>query len=240
MASSYENMGWRIRQDLLYRLRWNILTALDNIEIVTGPHNEESVIPFFGNSSANESIAQPPLSRVEVSIGDCWSKRDYDYGDEEDRYKPPAALFIENADGSPISVGQFVTQVHAYLNENMEEIKKVKGEIYGKDTKWDNGTIVRSVTYGQPYLPPDIGIFFSQVNAPAIDGLIRLSVDLFAEGQCWISDDDFWATQLRQARRCEQKPQREQPTIESDWSPVPDSEIPSPSSYIKGLKERWH
>ncbi|KAJ4371596.1 hypothetical protein N0V83_004816 [Neocucurbitaria cava] len=216
MTSRLDDMGGRIRQDLLYRLRWNLLAALDNIDITTGPQDEESVVPFFSDAAAEESIAQPPLSRVEVRIDDCLANRlEEMYFDEEDQSNPPADLTIENADGSPITVGQFVSQVHPYMNEHMEENKKVKGEIYGRAEKREDGTEVRVNIYGQPYLPPDIGFFFSRVWAVGHNDYVRLNVSSFAEGEIGTSVDDFWAIQLRQARMCEQKRYGEQATIES-------------------------
>ncbi|CAO2655985.1 Nn.00g047880.m01.CDS01 [Neocucurbitaria sp. VM-36] len=207
MVPKWKDMGDRIREDILFRLRWNVLATLDSIEIATRHHNEVVFVPFFGNPSAQESIAQPPLNRVEVNIGEFLNKRSLDYGEEEDRYKPPAALIIENVDGSPITVGHYVTQAHAYLNEHIEEIKKVKGELYGKVEKRDDGTTVRSITYGQPYLPPDTKIFFKR-------------------GEVNISSDEFWPIQLRQAHRHEKR-RGQEPTI---GSTIP---LPAPQEYLR-------
>jgi hypothetical protein len=55
---------------------------------------------LFDLSLADESIANPPLDRVdEVYISDCLGKLDYDFW-----YKPPAALTIHNKDNSPITL----------------------------------------------------------------------------------------------------------------------------------------
>jgi hypothetical protein len=56
-----------IRMDLLYRLCWNLLTDLHNVQIVLGPEDEEKIIPLFDHSSADESLGVPSLSRVDVN-----------------------------------------------------------------------------------------------------------------------------------------------------------------------------
>lgn len=193
----------RIREDLLYRLRWNVFATLDEIEIRTGPCDQTTDVPLFGHHLANESIANPPLSRIdEVCIGECLDRVDMHY-EEEKRYKPPPALTIDNEDGSPIALGQFVTEVHAYLNLHMEELKRAKGELYGRVSVAEDGTMVRTIT-DEPYLPPDIGFFFSRVSTIQIGQIVRLSTQVFAEGEHWRTADQFWASQLILAQRREQ------------------------------------
>lgn len=123
----------RIREDLLYRLRWNVVATLYNIEIAAGPYDQTTNVPLFGHPLADEPIADPPFSRIdEVYIGECLDKVVFCYEIEEEyRYKPPPALTINNEDGNPITLGQFVTQTYAYLNVHIKELKKAKGEFYG-------------------------------------------------------------------------------------------------------------
>jgi hypothetical protein len=187
----------RIREDLLYRLRWNVLATLDNIEIATGPYDQTTNVPLFGHPLADESIADPPFSRIdEVCIAECLDKVVIRHEiPEEYRYKPPPALTINNEDGNPITLGQFVTQTHAYLNIHIEELKRAKGELYGKV---EEGTLNRSYS-DKPYLPPNIAFFFSKVSAVQIGQIVRISTHVFAEGQDFRSTDQFWATRLRQA-----------------------------------------
>jgi hypothetical protein len=184
----------RIREDLLYRLRWNVLATLDNIEIATGPYDQTTNVPLFGHPLADEPIADPPFSRIdEVCIGECLVQMDYRY-----EYKAPPALTINNEDGNPITLGQFVTETHAYLNVHMEELKKAKGLLYGKVVKNEDGSWTSTVS-DKPYLPPNIAFFFSKVWAVQIGQIVRISTHVFAEGEDTRSTDQFWATQLRQA-----------------------------------------
>jgi hypothetical protein len=41
----------RIRQDLLWRLRWNLVDAAEDIEIATGPHDRNINMPFLSQLS---------------------------------------------------------------------------------------------------------------------------------------------------------------------------------------------
>ncbi|RMZ69737.1 hypothetical protein GMOD_00010320 [Pyrenophora seminiperda CCB06] len=149
-----------IRQDLLYRLRWNVFGALDDIEIATGPCDQAAVVPFFSHTLADESIAIPPFSRIdEVYIGECVDRVDHHYP-EEYRYKPPPPMTINNEDGSPITLRQFVTQTHAYLNLHMEDLEEAKSFTYGELSKDKFNDWTRTYS-DKPYLPTNIA-FFSQ------------------------------------------------------------------------------
>ncbi|KAI4926510.1 hypothetical protein J4E85_006804 [Alternaria conjuncta] len=117
-----------IRLDLLCRLRWNLMTSLHNIEIVVGSEDEEKILPLIDHPYADEEISEPGLSRIEVNSCECLEKFDlsYDSSPEEDGYRPPPPLIIENEDGKHITLRQFVTEVHAYLNEHLAELKKAQ------------------------------------------------------------------------------------------------------------------
>lgn len=81
--------------------------------------------------------------------------------------------------------------MHAYLNEHMEEIKGVKGELYGEVVMRDDGTKVREITYGQTYLPLNIAFDFSRVYAVAVDEAVWISVKMLTEGEHACSTDGF-------------------------------------------------
>jgi hypothetical protein len=201
----------RIRQDLLSRLRWSILGGLDNIEIAFGPHDQPTWLPFFGHSSANESLSEPPLSHVEAYSQDCASRRDMDIGaPEEYRYKMPANLSINNLDGRPITLGQFVTEVHAYLNrvEIIEDIKKIKGAFRGHTVTRKDGSRGKEIVYGRPpRLPEDIEIFLAWVMVWEVEGTVTFRISLFLEGELPLDAERFWANRLRKAYVYEQERQ---------------------------------
>jgi hypothetical protein len=158
----------RLRQDLLFRLRWDLSGAVEDIEIATGSYSQTVNMAFLGHPLADESLFDPPLSCIEqVNIRDLADKENRDiYYPKEQRYQPPAALKINNEDGSPITLQQFVTELHSYVQRNLEEIKKVKGEMYGEPVTHADGTQGRVITAGRPVkLPDDIRILFRQYNA---------------------------------------------------------------------------
>jgi hypothetical protein len=123
---SLGSMEHRIRMDLLYRLRWNLRSETDDVEIVVGSSGEETLVPLFSHSSAASYLAVPNVRRLEVTSGDCMERHElsYDSTPEADGYRPPPSLIIENEDGKRITLGQSVTQVHAYSNEHMSDIEK--------------------------------------------------------------------------------------------------------------------
>jgi len=182
-------MRTQIREDLLYRLRWNLLAPLQDIEIAIGPKNEETLVLLFDHPCANTPISVPSLRRLEVMSDDIWRSHEaWHHGDDSPEpdcaCKPPPNLVIENADGRPITLGQFVTQAHPYLNEHMDKIK-------------------RALTIFQNDLPEEkIFLFKRACSWGTRDPDVRLDVFLMLK-----RDEEFmeahWARQLESARRFE-------------------------------------
>ncbi|RPA74881.1 hypothetical protein BJ508DRAFT_380357 [Ascobolus immersus RN42] len=105
---------------ILARLRWPIFEPLISIKVLETDHESTSAPTTWRNlfenphhSLAAESITEPPTSRMLVNCDDV-HRHDY-WADAEDYDSRPRSLLIENLDGKPISVGQFVEKVHAYL-----------------------------------------------------------------------------------------------------------------------------
>ena len=97
----------RVREDLLYQLRWNVLATLEDIEITIGPSNQTTNVRLFCHPLANESLPDPPFTRInEVCINECLNKVDVRMA--ECQYKPPPALTIDNKDRKPTTLGQFI------------------------------------------------------------------------------------------------------------------------------------
>lgn len=61
---------------------------------------------------------------------ECMGKFDLSYDSDGDLemcpYRPPPSLIFENEDGRSITLRQFVTKVHAYLSEHMEQVKQAQ------------------------------------------------------------------------------------------------------------------
>jgi hypothetical protein len=203
-----------IREDLLYRLHWNLQAPFEEVTIAIGdPTDQATYVPLFGHPIATNSLANPPLSCIdELTIRDFGEKQDRELEledepeEEEFLYKPPPALKVWNKNGNFITLGQFVTEVHEYVSGNMEEILSVKGELFGELLTHADGSQMRVITEGRPVLlPSDIGVYFVRVRGGMRDGRVILDVTLFADGEWDISMDRFWARQSSQALLHEQR-----------------------------------
>lgn len=176
------NMEHRIRMDLLYRLRWDLLADLHDIKIAVGPENEESVVPLFDHSCVDEGIGEPSLSRIEVCSGECLQRYEnsFDGSPEPDGYQPPPSLIIKAKDGESVTLAQFVTEVHVYLNEYMDHIKTAMRQMY-------------TISVNER-------IFFRRVWATGTDHDVRLTVMLLPKLNS-ASMEQHWASHLQYARK---------------------------------------
>ncbi|CAN9179515.1 unnamed protein product [Alternaria alternata] len=178
-----------IRNDLLCRLRWNLLADLHNIEIVVGPKNEEKTVPLFDHPSANDDISEPGLSRIEVNSRECLEKfyLSYDSDPEPDGYRPPPSLIVSNEDGRSITLRQFVTEVHAYLNEHLDKVKSAQRVMAG--TPWS-----------------ETMLFYRRAWPRRTDGgNIIVNVELMPHARDADFIEKLWAAQLIQAHAYEQR-----------------------------------
>lgn len=110
-----------------------------------------------------------------------------DESDEDDGYRVPAALVMNHDDGRPVTLGQFVTHVHAYLARNMQEILSVKLE----------HSVVRFVAAegaggGPVMFPKNTRVFSDKVSAAERDGKVIFYVSLYALGQTSWTEEEFW------------------------------------------------
>jgi hypothetical protein len=202
----------RIRQDLLNRLRWNVLGGLNNIEIACDTNKLTTYLPFFDHPAADESLGdEAPLSHIGAFSQDLATKEDMDLRlPEEYRYKPPADLTISNEDGRPITLRQFVTEVHAYLNlpDVMGDIKKMKAAFLGHPVTREDGSQGRNTIYGHPVkLPEEVQFFFTSTMIFERDGTVTFRLSLFLEGELSQSAEEFWTGRQRRAREYEMERQ---------------------------------
>jgi hypothetical protein len=178
-----------IRMDLLYRLCWNLLADLHDVETVWGPKNEEKIIPFFEHSSADAEFGVPSVSRIEVKSRECDEKfqLSYDSEPEEDGYRPPPPLIVQNKDGGFVTLRQFVTKVHAYLNQHLDEVKKAQ-----------------RVMAAEPW--PETLLYFRRAwPHENDDGNVIVYIEMMPHAADAKFRDILWAQQLKQAHEYEQK-----------------------------------
>lgn len=195
----------RLRNDLLYRLRWNVFDTFDKIEIQDGLEEDgtERRSSFATHPIAAESIAQPPLSRIQVVSGDCSEARSYRLVPES---YPLDIHTVENADGSPLTVRDFVIGVKRHLNKHKPLITGVRLMTHGNpelrptrntdiplihmkpNNDWDTGD-------GPINEPPPVPIFFHLASG---DELVIICT--WAAGEMGVSEETFWARQRSSAR----------------------------------------
>jgi len=194
-----------IRQDLLYRLRWNVFGNIEDIKIEDGPHNGVTDLsPFFSHPIASDSIAQPPLNRLVVYSRECTDKHIFDYDNEGHQYQPPDPLVIERLDGNPITVNDFVTQVHYYLNTHKEVIIEYLKNFRSAVVDLGNGR--KTVHLGpvqNPVAPQDNEFYFSNAWETATNPEFtpKLYVSLYVVGGHGISLERFWEMQRQMSVR---------------------------------------
>jgi hypothetical protein len=98
------------------RLNWSLLAAPSTIQVLDmDSNNSPQWYPLFPSKSHHDALAalpitSPPRSRMLVVLNQVeYAEYFQDSGDE-----PPTSPVIENLDGQPISVAQFVSEVHEY------------------------------------------------------------------------------------------------------------------------------
>jgi hypothetical protein len=171
-----------MRQDLLYRLRWNIFGSIDDIQFMDG------ITPVLSSthSVAKEPLCSLPTHHLRVHIYGCMNKHSSQYEYEpEDRNQAPAPLAINEEGKKGITIGQCITQVHAYLNTHEQEIRKVVGETYGVPMIDIDGQQIYSLIYGKPVNLDGVRFWFNWVPLGLHsygDGKYSCNADLWAEG----------------------------------------------------------
>lgn len=102
--------------DIFNRLKWSVLDSPSDVQVF-GP-DDEGVLQWrplteeSSKSQLDETAMYPPKSRLEITIEPLQSW--WHWHDSDTKHLRPAQLLIENADGQPISVRQFIQAVHAY------------------------------------------------------------------------------------------------------------------------------
>lgn len=102
--------------DLFNRLKWSILDSPLDVQVFGQDDNGKfqwRLLSDEPNQSMLDSAAmQPPQSRLQICIEplNSW----WHWLDSGTEHRRPAQLIIENEDGRPVSVKQFIAAVHEY------------------------------------------------------------------------------------------------------------------------------
>jgi hypothetical protein len=165
----------RIRQHLLLRLRWEISQSLDAIQVETGldEHAIERRQLFSSSDIATQSLAEPPLCRATILFMDVLDAQQFSFTHRKYPYEP---VVLENPDGRPLTIGDFVRAAHGHLQEHVAIVGQ-----YKKST----GLAGRGVE-DEPRL------FVRKVASYAVGDEVAITVNVFADGEGGTSEKVFW------------------------------------------------
>ncbi|KAF2032484.1 hypothetical protein EK21DRAFT_109863 [Setomelanomma holmii] len=151
-----------------------------------------------------------PFTNIEVNIDRCTQKAALDKTDEdEDPYEAPESLVIDKENGSPLSLHDFVSQVHEYLNANKEELALGDGqqavEVIPGDGEGvlddnedasgsDDQSMERNHFLGSGNIPEGSWFFFDHAMLNEVDtDEYNVYVSVFVEGHMGLSLEKFLA-----------------------------------------------
>jgi hypothetical protein len=191
----------RIRQDLLFRLRWDIGEPLENIELDDGFYKDgvERRKPFLSSDVAEASLADPPVSHVTILLQDVLESQSFEMNSDKYPYEP---LTIHNTDRKHITVKDFVTQLHAHFNEHRAYIYRYQDTIMRVSTSGivdfaGHVDVLKNKQSAQPAL------FFRWAFSRLCEGTLAISVKTMIEGELGgIGDEVLWHRQKNCAAAC--------------------------------------
>lgn len=151
----------------------------------------EQLRPFLSHALAIEDVAVPSVSRMSVYSKDISSAMIHDRVAMEDQPRP---VLIEHADGSPITVKQFVIAAHECLSQHKDKIINNR-----KFLVW----IPQLPIAGPEPEDRDLGfdpdkhdLFFKLAQGTSFpDGSMSVGVEVFLEGEMGQSAEAFCGAQ---------------------------------------------
>jgi len=183
----------RIRQDILCRLRWSNLWPVEEITIEYGLEKDgtEKRQPFLSHPLAMESLADPPVSRLQLSSVDLYEAKHFHVLSESYLDEP---LIIENTDGRPITFTNFVTEAHNYLGRHKDALV-----LWRKTAGFSNppppGENVGPSSFCALYTPGEHNLFFKSASGVECPQGFFVDIGTFMEGERGRSNEALWKSQ---------------------------------------------
>ncbi|KAI8214452.1 hypothetical protein K4K52_000935 [Colletotrichum sp. SAR 10_76] len=118
-----------LRMDSLRRLYWPVYEDISKVQVFDDPEEDEQDSPkrpFLGHPLAEEHVTNYGLTELLIRIGMQEGKECHTLDNEE--YEDPK-LVVKREDGGAITFGDFVTQIHPFLNEHKEETLQLWEEL---------------------------------------------------------------------------------------------------------------
>jgi hypothetical protein len=140
-----------------------------------------------------ESLDVPPVKRV--SSEDISGAMHFHLAPEGYRYEPQT---IENADGSPITIKDFVIQVHNHLSQHRDVIFNYR-KAAGFNSQPPTGASIDPSSPPSYYTAGYHALVFKSGLSSAFSDPLMIDVSTFMEGERGISAYSFWVSQRRAA-----------------------------------------
>jgi hypothetical protein len=179
-----------INQKLLYRLRWNILGILEDIEVEDGLNEDgtERRQPFLLDPIAAERLAKQPLRHAKLTASDVQMAQVSAVAPDGYHYSP---LILDDSVGHPFTVQDFVECVHVHLKEHRDVISNYRKCAVPKDFS------AVDAESNSPSTQPKL--FFDAVVVTLRDGGLEIGIICFLEGEFGTTADAFYERQRKRA-----------------------------------------
>lgn len=163
-------------------------SARDQDRIWNQRARRTNVYPIVEHPIARQSLVQPPQNRVEIFSQDALDARDCTTREpgtipedfEFTQFFEYTSLVIEHEDRSPVTVGEFVIQVHEHMNKFRDIITHSKDRDFwlevGKRFK-DNDS------NDQEDLQKGLKVWFKEAESKTLEGRVGIVVSTIFEGE---------------------------------------------------------
>ncbi|KAF6823886.1 hypothetical protein CMUS01_10487 [Colletotrichum musicola] len=121
-----------LRMDALRRLYWPVYEDISKVQVFDDPEEDEEDSPkrpFLGHPLANEPVTNYGMTELLMKIGIQEDKEAHTLSNDD--YEGPR-LLVKREDGGAITFGDFVTQIHPFLQEHKQETMELWEEYLGK------------------------------------------------------------------------------------------------------------
>ncbi|KAH7091910.1 hypothetical protein FB567DRAFT_516113 [Paraphoma chrysanthemicola] len=190
----------RIKQEVIFRLRWSILGSVEDIQIQTGLRQDgtEERLPFLSHPLAMEFLTDPPVKCVTISLADVREAMHSYMAPDNYQYELQT---IENADGSPLTIKDFVMQLHSHFGQHKDLILFYRKTIGFNHHPPPPGAIIGPESRISYYTAGKHDLFFKRAFASTFSDPLILNIYTFLEGEIAVSAEAFWKSQRAHADR---------------------------------------
>ena len=179
-----------LKLEILLRLRWSILGSASDILVTPNLDHSgtEKLEPFLSHPLAMESIIKPSMYRIQSGCTDISGAEHFRQVPENYQYE---LLTIENADGSLITIRDFVVQVHSHLKQKLDVVVNYRRMVGFNAQPPPPQAKVGPDSRIAYYMPGQHGIFFKEASSSTADYRFLVSLSTFMERESGKSAEAF-------------------------------------------------